>query len=68
MGLIVDDPIYHKGELFVHVNAEAKQDLPLGSYVVVDVSRPLSYEMLEHVPNGSLPYPRYGEGEINDLQ
>jgi hypothetical protein len=37
MGLIVDDPIYYKGELFGHVGAAAKQDLPLGSYVVVDV-------------------------------
>jgi hypothetical protein len=53
MGLIVDDPIYYKGELFGHVGAAAKQDLPLGSYVVVDVGRPLSYEMLEHVSNGS---------------
>jgi hypothetical protein len=61
MGLIVDDPIYRKGKLFV-------QDLPLGNYVVVDVGRPLSYEMLEHVPNGSVPHPGYGEGELNDLQ
>jgi hypothetical protein len=51
MGLIVDDPIYHKVELFVRVSVTAKHDLSLGSYVAINVGRPLFYEMLEHVPN-----------------
>jgi hypothetical protein len=39
----------------------------LGSYVAIDVSRSLSYEMLEHVPNGPSPHHEYGEGEIDNL-
>ena len=52
MGLIVNDPIYHKGVLFAHVVVEAIQDLPFGIYVEVDVDRRLSYGMLEHVLDG----------------
>ena len=59
MGLIVNDPIYHKGVLFAHVVVEAVQDLPFESYVEVDVNPRLSYGMLEHFLDGSTPLLEY---------
>jgi hypothetical protein len=69
MGLIVYHLIYHKGELFTHVLAEAKHDPSLGSYVGVNINQQqLSYGMLERVPNGSSPYPIHVKCETNDPQ
>ena len=67
MGLIVDDPIYHKGVLFAHVIVEAIPDLPLLSYVEVNVNRQLSYGMFERVLDGSTPLLEYVECGIVDL-